>query len=105
MDTAMKIKFMMIPNGPCPPPHRPHVTCPGPTKKAATTSRVLGPAHPDTLGVRREHARWTGLDGDPAARHELSELLPVMESTLGAEHPRTVAARRDLASWTEQAAE
>jgi hypothetical protein len=69
-------------------------------------ARVLGLAHPDTLGVRREHARWTGLDGDPAAaRDELSELLPVMESTLGAEHPRTVAARKDLASWTEKAAE
>lgn len=67
--------------------------------------RMLGPAHPDTLGVRRELARWTGLDGDPAAaRDELAGLLPVMERVLGAEHPRTIAARQDLAHWTAQAA-
>jgi hypothetical protein len=29
----MKIKFMMIPNGPCLPPHHPHVTCPGPAQR------------------------------------------------------------------------
>jgi hypothetical protein len=68
--------------------------------------RVLGPSHPDTLGARRERARWAWLDGDPAAaRDELSEVLPMMEAVLGAEHPRTVAARRDLASWTEKATE
>ena len=68
---------------------------------AELVQAVLGPDHPDTLGVRYNLARWTGETGDPAAARDLSAaLLPDCERVLGPDHPDTLRVRENLARWT-----
>ena len=46
--------------------------------------RVSGSGHPETLTVRANLARWTGVMGDPAgARDQFAALLPLRERVLG----------------------
>jgi len=63
---------------------------------------VLGTEHPDTLALRADLARFTGLAGDPAAARDLfAALLPVRERVLGPENPDTLTIRSQLAYWIQ----
>lgn len=64
------------------------------------SERVSGAEHPDTLTVRTNLARFTGLAGDAAAAWDLlATLLPLIERVLGAEHPSTQTARAGGEPW------
>jgi hypothetical protein len=70
-------------------------------KLAADCATRLGPAHPDTLSARHEHASWQGQAGDPAgAFAELERLLQDRTEVLGPDHPDTLSTRGSLARWT-----
>lgn len=63
-------------------------------------SRVLGPAHPDTLVTRRELAECRAELGDLAgAVIELEQVRAGQLDTLGPDHLETLATRRTLANY------
>ncbi|WP_351236327.1 FxSxx-COOH system tetratricopeptide repeat protein [Streptomyces sp. NPDC002133] len=67
---------------------------------ADSTTRHLGPDHPDTLSARGNLARWRGEAGDAAGAAEaLAELLADRVRVLGEDHPDTLASRSSLARW------
>ncbi|MFD0416838.1 tetratricopeptide repeat protein, partial [Streptomyces sp. NPDC127108] len=71
---------------------------------ADTTTRRLGPHHPDTLTARYELARWRGEAGDAAgAVDALAELLADTVRVLGEDNPQTLITRHSLARWRGEA--
>ncbi|MFB7215405.1 tetratricopeptide repeat protein [Streptomyces sp. NPDC056255] len=68
-----------------------------------TTTRHLGPDHPDTLAARHELAYWRGQSGDAAgAAAAVAELLLDSVRVRGNDHPDTLTTRRNLAHWRGQ---
>ncbi|MGB8939442.1 MAG: tetratricopeptide repeat protein, partial [Streptomyces sp.] len=69
-----------------------------------TTTRHLGPDHPDTLATRSNLAYWRGEAGnvDGAAR-AFAELLEDELRVLGPDHPDILATRSTLARWRGEA--
>jgi NB-ARC domain/Tetratricopeptide repeat len=71
---------------------------------AATSSRLLGPDHPDTLTARNNLAYWRGEAGDTAgATTDLVRLLADRMRVLGPDHPDTLTTRHNLAYWRVEA--
>jgi len=69
----------------------------------ATSHRLLGPDHPDTLTARHHLAHLRGQAGDPAhATAAFEELLADELRTLGPDHPHTLATRHNLAYWRQK---
>ncbi|WP_246295994.1 tetratricopeptide repeat protein [Streptomyces caniferus] len=69
-----------------------------------TTTRHLGPHHPDTLAARHNLARWRGEAGDPTgAAAAFEELLADRIRVWGADHPETLTTRHNLAHWRGEA--
>ncbi|MEU5437266.1 tetratricopeptide repeat protein [Streptomyces sp. NPDC020719] len=69
-----------------------------------TTTRHLGPDHPDTLATRCNLASWRGWAGDVAgAATATAELLEDYLRVLGPDHPGTLATRHNLARWRGEA--
>ncbi|WP_406346918.1 hypothetical protein [Streptomyces sp. NBC_00648] len=65
---------------------------------ARRTDQLLGPNHPDTLGVRHEAAYCAGEAGDLSTSvQELTALAVQRHRALGPDHPDTLATRRSLA--------
>ena len=66
----------------------------------ATSLRVLGPDHPNTLTTRSNIARWRGAAGDPAgAATAFEQLLADSLRVHGPDHPDTLATRGNIVRW------
>ncbi|MET7698651.1 tetratricopeptide repeat protein [Streptomyces sp. NPDC005485] len=69
-----------------------------------STTKRLGPDHPNTLTARHGLARWTGQCGEAVrATAIFSALLDDMVRVLGSDHPDTLGARHHLAYSCGQA--
>ncbi|MFJ7777764.1 FxSxx-COOH system tetratricopeptide repeat protein [Streptomyces yangpuensis] len=69
-------------------------------RAAETAARHLGKAHPDTLTMRHERARWQGEAGDGSgAVQAFTELWADRAGALGDDHPDTLYTRHALAQW------
>ena len=66
--------------------------------------RVLGLDHPETLDAHYQHARFTGMAGDPAAARDLlAANVSWTERVLAVEHPDSLIHHLELAHWTGEA--
>lgn len=72
----------------------------------STTTRHLGPDHPDTLTTRHDLALWRGKAGDAAgAAMAFAELLDDRLRVLGEDHYDILGTRHNLAYWRGEAGE
>ncbi|MFE0156711.1 tetratricopeptide repeat protein, partial [Nonomuraea sp. NPDC059007] len=70
----------------------------------ATSQRILGPDHPDTLATRSNLAGYRGAAGDAAgAAAAYEELLADGLRILGPDHPHTLTTRSNLAGYRGEA--